>query len=95
MGLINKNSGEIFINGKELDINDISLKKEIGYLPSEINLYDDFTVKEMLDYHVSFYDKKVKKGLLTETSNADCEDLTEKPNLKNLTENEVKEEKKD
>lgn len=61
MGLINKTSGEIFINGKILDINDISVKKEIGYLPSEINLYDDITVREMLDYHESFYDKKVNK----------------------------------
>ena len=61
MGLINKTSGDIFINGKELDRNDVSLKKEIGYLPSEINLYDDFTVKELLDYHESFYDKKIHK----------------------------------
>ena len=61
MGLINKTSGDIFINGKELDINDISLKKEIGNLPSEINLYDDLTVKEMLDYHESFYNKNVHK----------------------------------
>ena len=61
MGLINKTSGDIFINGKELDINDISLKKEIGYLPSEINLYDDLTVKEILDYHESFYNKNVHK----------------------------------
>jgi len=61
MGLINKTSGDIFINGKELDRNDVSLKKEIGYLPSEINLYDDLTVKELLDYHESFYDKKIHK----------------------------------
>lgn len=61
MGLINKTSGDIFINGKELDINNISLKKDIGYLPSEINLYDDLTVKEILDYHESFYDKKINK----------------------------------
>ena len=61
MGLINKTSGDIFINGKELDINDISLKREIGYLPSEINLYDDLTVKEMLDYHESFYSKNIHK----------------------------------
>ena len=61
MGLINKTSGDIFINGKELDINDISLKKEIGYLPSEINLYDDLTVKDMLDYHESFYSKNIHK----------------------------------
>ena len=61
MGLINKTSGDIFINGKGLDINNISLKKDIGYLPSEINLYDDLTVKEILDYHESFYDKKINK----------------------------------
>ena len=61
MGLINKTSGDIFINGKELDINNISVKKEIGYLPSEINLYDDLTVKEILDYHESFYNKNVNK----------------------------------
>ena len=61
MGFINKNSGEVFLNGKELDINDVLIKKEIGYLPSEINLYDDLTVKEILDYHESFYDKNVNK----------------------------------
>ena len=61
MGLINKTSGEVFLNGKELDINDVLIKKEIGYLPSEINLYDDLTVKEILDYHESFYDKNVNK----------------------------------
>ncbi len=61
MGLINKTSGDVFINGKELDINDISIKKEIGYLPSEINLYDDLTVKEILDYHESFYGKNINK----------------------------------
>ena len=61
MGLINKTSGDIFINGNELDINDLYIKKEIGYLPSEINLYDDLTVKEILDYHESFYNKKVNK----------------------------------
>ena len=61
MGLINKTGGEVFLNGKELDINDVLIKKEIGYLPSEINLYDDLTVKEILDYHESFYDKNVNK----------------------------------
>ena len=29
----------------------------IGYLPSEINLYDEMTVKEILNYHESFYEK--------------------------------------
>ena len=61
MGLINKNSGKILINGKELDIDDIETKKIIGYLPSEVNLYGDLTVKEMLNYHELFYDKDIHK----------------------------------
>ena len=61
MGLINKTSGDIFIKGKELDKDDIETKKLIGYLPSEINLYDDMTVKELFDYHESFYDKDISK----------------------------------
>jgi len=55
MNLINKTSGDILLNGKKLDKDDIKAKELIGYLPSEIHLYDDFTVKEMLDYHESFY----------------------------------------
>jgi len=61
MNLINKTSGEIFIEGKKLDKNDIKLKKIIGYLPSEVYLYDDLTVKEMLDFHESFYKKNINK----------------------------------
>ena len=61
VGLINKTSGEIYFNGEKMDINDIKVKESIGYLPSEINLYDDMTVKEILDYHESFYKKNIKK----------------------------------
>lgn len=61
MNLINKNEGTILINGKEFTKDDISLKTMIGYLPSEIHLYDDLTVKEMLDYHESFYSKSIHK----------------------------------
>ncbi|MBO4468242.1 MAG: ABC transporter ATP-binding protein, partial [Clostridia bacterium] len=52
---------EVFFNGKELTEDDIELKKKIGYLPSEINLYEDLTVKEMLDFHEKFYDKDTSK----------------------------------
>ena len=61
MGLINKTSGKILINGKELDKDDLELKENIGYLPSEINLYDDMTIKQILDYHESFYKKDLSK----------------------------------
>ena len=61
MGLINKTSGSILFNDKELDIEDINIKEKIGYLPSEINLYEDMTIKELLNYHESFYKKDLSK----------------------------------
>lgn len=61
LGLINKESGSIKFNGIELNPDDPKFKECIGYLPSEINLYDDMTIKEMLDYHESFYKKDTKK----------------------------------
>ena len=61
MGLINKTSGEMFINGKEIDKDDLDMKKNIGYLPSEINLYGDMTISEIFDYHETFYEKDLTK----------------------------------
>ena len=61
LGLINKDGGKIYINGKEFDKDDLDIKNDIGYLPSEINLYNDFTIKQMFDYHESFYKKDLKK----------------------------------
>ena len=61
MNLINKTEGVVLINGEEFDKNNISAKKLIGYLPSEIHLYEDLTVKEMLDYHEKFYEEDIHK----------------------------------
>ena len=82
MGLINKTSGNIYIKGKKLDRNDIEIKKIIGYLPSEINLYDDMLVRDIFDYHESFYDKDISKRrrelvkLLKVEENKKIEDLS-------------------
>ena len=59
INLINKTSGKVFIENEEFDKDNIKQKEKIGYLPSEIYLYDDLTVKEMLDYHESFYKKNI------------------------------------
>lgn len=61
MNLINKTSGRVLIENEEFNKDDIVIKEKIGYLPSEIHLYDDLTVKEMLDYHESFYKKNIHK----------------------------------
>jgi len=59
LGLINKSSGEVLFNGRRFDKDDLKIKKKIGYLPSEINLYEDLTVKKMLDFHESFFRKDI------------------------------------
>ena len=57
IGLLNKTSGSILINGEEMNHEDVFIKEMIGYLPSEVHLYEDMKVKEILDYHASFYRK--------------------------------------
>ena len=64
MNLINKTNGVVLLNGKEFNKDDILLKETVGYLPSEIHLYDDLTVKEMLDYHEKFYKKNIHQRRL-------------------------------
>ena len=61
MNLINKTEGKVYINGEEFTKDKIEIKKIIGYLPSEIHLYEDLTVKEILDYHESFYKENIHK----------------------------------
>ena len=51
----------MYFLGETLTKDNIALKEQIGYLPSEINLYDDLTVKEILDFHESFYNKSLRK----------------------------------
>ncbi len=61
MNLIHKTEGTILFEGEILKKNDTLLKEQIGYLPSEVYLYEDMTVGEILDYHASFYKKDLKK----------------------------------
>lgn len=61
MNLINKNEGQIFINGKLIEKNDSKIKEKIGYLPSEVHLYEDLKVKDMFKYSSSFYKKDCTK----------------------------------
>ncbi len=82
MGLINKNDGKILFNGKELNSDDPLIKEKIGYLPSEINLYDDMTVKDIFNFHESFYERDLSKrrkelvSLLKIDENKKIEDLS-------------------
>lgn len=82
MNLINKTKGKVLIEGKEFNKNDIKIKEKIGYLPSEIYLYDDLTVKQMLDYHENFYKKDIHKRRV---ELVEILQLDEKKNIEDLS----------
>ena len=82
MNLINKTKGKVLVEGKEFNKNDIKIKEKIGYLPSEIYLYDDLTVKQMLDYHENFYKKDIHKRRV---ELVEILQLDEKKNIEDLS----------
>jgi ABC-2 type transport system ATP-binding protein len=49
MGMIKPQSGEIALFGKPLKMDEPMLRRKIGYMPSEIRFYADFTGKQMLE----------------------------------------------
>ena len=64
MNFINKTSGNIYINDILVEDKNFEYKNLIGYLPSEIHLYDDYTVLEMFKYSSLFYSNKELKRAL-------------------------------
>ena len=86
MNVINKSYGEVYFNDQLLDKNNIEAKKLIGYLPSEVFLYEDMSVKQMLDYHASFFkeDLSERRKELVKLLNLDEKKKIEDLSLGNL-----------
>ncbi|MCG7408238.1 ABC transporter ATP-binding protein [Paenibacillus sp. ACRRX] len=57
LGLIKPTSGSAAIFGKDMLRHGTEIRKEIGYLPSEVFYYDNMKVKDLLSYSASFYKK--------------------------------------
>jgi len=55
LGLIFPTSGEATIFGKDVVKDGFLIRKEIGYLPSEVFYYDKMKVIDLLKYSASFY----------------------------------------
>lgn len=56
LGFIKPTGGSAEIFGLDCFSRNDRIKAEIGYVPSEINYYDDMKVKDLLDYSAKFYD---------------------------------------
>ncbi len=56
LGLLKESSGEMFIQGQDVKIYGDTLRAKIGYLPSEVNYYEEMDSRELLTYSAGFYD---------------------------------------
>jgi ABC-2 type transport system ATP-binding protein len=63
LSLIYPTSGSATIFGKDTVQFAPEIKREIGYLPSEVFYYDNMKVKDLLNYSASFYKKDCSKRI--------------------------------
>ncbi|APV44974.1 ABC-2 type transport system ATP-binding protein [Dehalogenimonas formicexedens] len=75
LGLIYPTSGSASIFGKDCIAFGPEIRKDIGYLPSEVFYYDRMKVKDLLNYSASFYpgDHKARMHELSELMGLELE----------------------
>jgi ABC-2 type transport system ATP-binding protein len=85
LSLIYPTKGSATIFGKDSVKYAPEIKKEIGYLPSEVFYYDNMRVKDLLKYSASFYKKDCTKRIheLAEIMNLDLNKKIEDLSLGN------------
>ena len=68
LSLLKYNSGSVKIFGKEMRPDCYDLKRNIGVVPQNIAVFDDFNVRENIDYFCGLYvtDKKKRRELVDE-----------------------------
>lgn len=81
LGLIYPQSGRATIFGKNC-IEHPEVKKEVGYLPSEVFYYDNMKVIDLLKYSASFYKKDCMNRII---ELAEIMDLDLKKKIENLS----------
>ncbi|MFC7373427.1 ABC transporter ATP-binding protein [Fictibacillus iocasae] len=73
LSIIYPTSGSVSIFGMDAVKQSAEIKKQIGYLPSEVFYYDNMRVKDLLHYSASFYKKGCRERIqqLAERMNLD------------------------
>ena len=65
-GYLPADSGEVFVNGKNISSDQLEYKRDIGYLPEHNPLYPDLYIKEYLEISGGFYGLKNMKKRIAE-----------------------------
>ncbi len=68
-GIVNKSSGNILINGYDVDAQERAAKLSIGVVPQEIVIDPFFTPRETLDFQSGYYGIKKKDRITIELLN--------------------------
>lgn len=55
MGLIRPDSGDVFLNGEEIDFDNQEYKKHIGYVPEVADVFDVLTAVEYITFMAQLY----------------------------------------
>lgn len=55
LGFLKPTSGSGTIFGRDIVKDTKEIKSQLGYLPSEVNFYNEMTVRQFVDYSASFY----------------------------------------
>jgi len=56
LGFLKPTRGEAYIFGKNIEEDIVEIKREVGYIPGDLNLYGHLTGKQFLDYFASLRD---------------------------------------
>lgn len=62
-GILLPDSGEVYILGEKMDVNNVSIKYHIGYLPDEPYIYNKLTGKEFIEFIMSVYKKQINNEM--------------------------------
>lgn len=83
LGFLFPSEGSVSVLDMDVAKDIVKIKDKIGYLPSEVNYYDEMTVKEVLEYSAKFY-KKDCKARINELVEIFDMDVTKKVNKLSL-----------
>ena len=65
-GVTEKSGGKAFVDGKDIDLDPIGVKKSIGIVPQEISYDAFFTIEDALKFQFGYYGQRVDKAYLDE-----------------------------
>ena len=85
--LLMPTAGQVVFDGKDAFQDPIRYRKQLGYLPEKVALYEDMTVKEYLNYRAKIKGevaKRIRRRVGEASSLAKVESLLRKP-IKNLS----------